>query len=303
MRLFFKRFNSVELITFIYGIVTAVYILLFYSGIENSSALLLNRLYIFAALFAIMFVTEKFENIATRFIRYVVPFALIAYWYPETYFLNHALDKTGPLASLAGDLVVPNLDKFFDELDIWLFGCSPAMVFSEALPRPIVSEIMYFGYFAYYLIFAVVFGFYFFARPQLAEQAMFYSLCSFFIFYILFIFIPVSGPQFYYPYPDNQVPDGYLFTSIMRGLQTVGEKPTGAFPSSHVGLTMISMYLLFKEEKKLFYIILPVAIILIASTVYIKAHYLIDVIASFVLTPVILLISKKIFRLFKITDT
>jgi membrane-associated phospholipid phosphatase len=85
----------------------------------------------------------------------------------------------------------------------------------------------------------------------------------------------------------------------MRWIQDSGEKPTGAFPSSHVGLTIITMSILFKNTKKLFFIVLPVAIILVTSTVYIKAHYLIDVIAAFIVAPLIFVASRQIFKLFK----
>jgi membrane-associated phospholipid phosphatase len=85
----------------------------------------------------------------------------------------------------------------------------------------------------------------------------------------------------------------------MRWIQNSGEKPTGAFPSSHIGLTIITMFVLFRNARKYFYIILPVAIILAASTIYIKAHYLIDVIAAFFIAPIILILSISIFKLFK----
>jgi len=294
MKSFFKKFNSVELITFIYGLATAAYILILFPKIEKPAMLLFSRLCIFVGMYVLVLISEKYPNKIVRFVRYAIPFAFIAYWYPETYYLNHGLEKMG---QLAGELIVPNLDRFFDQLDFTLFGCSPAMEFSKTFPQAIVSEIMYFGYFAYYLIFVFVFSYFFFVKRHLAEQAMFYSLCSFFIFYVIFIFVPVSGPQFYYAYPDNQVPDGYFFSSLMRAIQSSGEKPTGAFPSSHVGLTLIAMYLLFLHARKYFYLLLPVAIILTASTVYIKAHYLIDVVCAFIFTPIIYLASKKIYKI------
>jgi membrane-associated phospholipid phosphatase len=172
------------------------------------------------------------------------------------------------------------------------------MEFSKAFPQAFVSEIMYFSYFAYYFIFLGTFIYFYFVKPCMAEKVMFYCLCSFFVFYIIFIIIPVAGPQFYYSYPDNQVPDGYFFSRVMRSIQDMGEKPTGAFPSSHVGLTIIAMILLYENARKYFYIILPVTIILVASTIYIKAHYMIDVIAAFILTPLIFLLSKKIFTIY-----
>jgi membrane-associated phospholipid phosphatase len=291
---FVKRFNSVELLTFIYILLTAAYILVFFGQSAHTCSLLLYRAVFAAAIVLMMFISEKSGNKCAKYIRYLFPFALIAYWYPETYSLSNP-ENTG----LPASIISPNLDGFFDGLDFAIFGCSPAMEFSKAFPQPAVSEIMYFAYFAYYPLFLFMFTYFFFAKPAISERAMFYCLCSFFIFYIIFTFVPVAGPQFYYPFPDNQVPEGYFFSSLMQRLQELGEKPVGAFPSSHVGLTIIVMFLLFENARKYFYIVLPVAIVLTAATVYIKAHYLIDVIAAFIAAPLIFAVSKLIFRLWK----
>ncbi|MDR1887445.1 MAG: phosphatase PAP2 family protein [Prevotellaceae bacterium] len=297
MRAFLKRFNSAELLTFIYIFLTLVYILVFFGKIENPYCLLFYRAVFSAALLLTMFVSEIFDNGFTGFIRYLLPFSMIVYWYPETYSLGHAGSETLP-----GGITVSNIDHVFEHADRLLFGCSPAMEFSKAFPQAWVSEIMYFGYFSYYFIFLFSFAYFFFVKPACAEKVMFCCLCSFLIFYVIFIFVPVAGPQFYYSAPDSQVPDGYFFASLMRGIQDAGEKPTGAFPSSHVGLTIIIMFLLFRHARKYFYAILPVAIVLSASTVYIKAHYLTDVIAAFVAAPLVFMSSRRIFVLFNRLD-
>jgi membrane-associated phospholipid phosphatase len=274
-----------------------VYILLFFgrSAAAQTYALLLYRVGFSIVLFVMVYFAEKSGNKFIGFIRYVFPFALITYWYPETYDLGYNTDGNLPTSVIA-----PNLDGFFDRLDHAIFGCSPSMEFSKLLPQAFVSEIMYFGYFAYYLIFLFLFVYcYLYASDEAAEKAMFYCLCSFFVYYVIFTLVPVAGPQFYYSAPDNQVPEGYIFSALMRSIQDLGEKPTGAFPSSHVGLTIIAMTLLYANARKYFYAILPVALVLVASTVYIKAHYLIDVVAAVVVTPFIFLLSKLIFRVFK----
>jgi membrane-associated phospholipid phosphatase len=204
---------------------------------------------------------------------------------------------------LPKSIIAPNLDGFFEHLDFTIFGCSPSLEFSKAFPQAFVAEIMYFGYFAYYMIFLLMFIYFYFEKPDLAGKAMFYCLCSFFVYYIIFTLVPVAGPQFYYSFPDNQVPNGYIFSSLMRSIQDLGEKPTGAFPSSHVGLTIVAMILLYENARKYFYAILPVAVILVASTVYIKAHYMVDVIAAFIVTPFIFGLSKLIFGLFRRYDS
>jgi membrane-associated phospholipid phosphatase len=280
--------------------VTAVYILLFFGKNEvytQTYNLLLYRIVFCAVLFLVVCFSEKSDSKFAGFVRYVFPFALIIYWYPETYSLGYNVND------LPKSIIAPNLDGFFERLDFTVFGCSPALEFSKAFPQAFVSEIMYFGYFAYYPIFLFMFIYFYFKKPDMAEKAMFYCLCSFFVYYIIFTLVPVAGPQFYYSFPDNQVPKGYIFSSLMHSIQDLGEKPTGAFPSSHVGLTMVAMILLYGNARKYFYAILPVAIVLVASTVYIKAHYMVDVIAAFTVTPFIFVLSKLIFGLFRRYDS
>jgi membrane-associated phospholipid phosphatase len=284
-----KRFNAVEILTFVYGLLTAAYILVFFVKIDNAVELLLNRGAIFVALFLIRLVEERFPNRATGFVRYVFPFAMVSYWYPETYYLNEGV-------------LVSNLDPFFDIADRVLFGCSPAMEFSAHCSSPLMSELMYFGYFSYFLIFLLLFASLYFRRSAAAERAMFVTLCSFFMFYLIFVFVPVKGPQFHYPAEDVKVPDGYFFSSLMRSIQASGEKPTGAFPSSHVGMTLIALAFIRRYLRRMFLPVLPVAAALTASTVYIKAHYLTDVIAAFIAAPALFVLSSMIFGMFSRWD-
>ena len=79
-------------------------------------------------------------------------------------------------------------------------------------------------------------------------------------------------------------------------LQEIAEEPTGAFPSSHVGIILILAYLCYKEMPKLFWVTLPFAIAICFATVYLKAHYLIDVIAGIISVPVIFKLSDFIYR-------
>lgn len=118
------------------------------------------------------------------------------------------------------------------------------------------------------------------------------------------MFVPVAGPQFYFPvigeeaaaagfYPElgnyfDQHPDitiaqegkGGLFTELVGMAQSAGERPTAAFPSSHIGVSAILMILAYKAKKLLFAVLFPVFLLLCCATVYIKAHYLVDALAG-----------------------
>ncbi len=64
-------------------------------------------------------------------------------------------------------------------------------------------------------------------------------------------------------------------------VHNAGERPTAAFPSSHVGVTTVIMLLAAHTRSKgLFFSMLPFYIIMCFATVYIYAHYAIDSIAG-----------------------
>lgn len=278
----FQRFNSLEIVTFVYALLSGIYILCFAHRIEEPIRLLLNRVGIVLGLVFLSSWNSRHKALVVEFARVSFPLLLIAYWYPETYSLNHGV-------------LLPVLDPFFDMLDLRLFDCRPAMEFSRAVPYAWFAEMMYFAYSSFFLIYIYIGCSLFFTYREAFYPVAFVILTSFLIFYTIFIFIPVEGPQFYWSYPDNRVPDGYLFSTLMRFIQSMGEKPTGAFPSSHVGMTLIYLWVLFTLRRKTFWVVLPVACLLFCSTVYIKAHYLVDVAAAFVVTPVVYWASLKLY--------
>lgn len=170
------------------------------------------------------------------------------------------------------------------------------------------------GYFSYYPMIVAVMVFFFLCRNNHYEKASFTVMCSFFIFYLIYIFLPVAGPQFYFQavspesvengifpslgtyfnhrtdmLPSPGYADGF-FCHLVEWAQDSGERPTAAFPSSHIGITFILLYLVHPQSKRFFFILLPFAILLTLATVYIQAHYLVDAIAG-------ILASYPVFRL------
>lgn len=137
-------------------------------------------------------------------------------------------------------------------------------------------------------------------------------LISFFIYYLIFIFVPVAGPQFYFQaigldaaasgqfpsigtyfsshtemLPSPGDPDG-LFCRLVASAHEAGERPTAAFPSSHVGISTIVMILARLHVPRLTWFLLPFYMLLCCATVYIQAHYLIDAIAGLITAPLVL---------------
>jgi membrane-associated phospholipid phosphatase len=268
-----RKCYPVEQITIYYAVLTAIYMLVL-PGVagEELFRLLSVRILVISALFILRWLEETKSRWPIACIRQLLPLALVAYWYPETYYMDSFL--------------FPNLDGFFMEADELLFGCQPSLAFCRIMPWQWFNELMNFAYLSFYFIIGLTVLASYRTEKTKAAKTIFVILFSFLIYYLLFIIFPVMGPQFYFPSPDNCTPDTWPFRAIMQFLQDLGEKPTGAFPSSHVGITVVCLLLLYTQKiRKLFWTLLPLAVLLIASTVYIKAHYLIDVVAGLLTAP------------------
>ena len=298
------KLYTVEKISLCYNALTSIVILIFAGTIAGATRMLEIRALIALAIFATAYAYGKMESKnASRggkssaptpamqvlsALRYFFHLALLAYWYPETFEFNRYL---------------PNLDHVFVNLEQTLFGSQPSLIFSQMMPQKWFNELMNLGYFSYFpLIWAVVVIFYVSCREHF-EKAINTIVAGFFIYYLIFIVVPVAGPQYYFPasrdaachvsttigtyFDKNEnitpetVPDAYLFRELVKSAQKY-ERPTGAFPSSHVGITTILMLLLWFHERKWVYIFAPVYGLLVMSTVYIKAHYLVDVPAGII---------------------
>ena len=60
---------------------------------------------------------------------------------------------------------------------------------------------------------------------------------------------------------------------------------------------MVILLLTFNWERKLFWVLLPFAIILMLSTVYIKAHYLVDVFGGIISAVLFYWIANRMYDL------
>lgn len=302
------RFLAVEKLNLLYNLFTTLLIIIFFNRLNDPQAMLLGRFFIAFATFAVIYVYTKFPSMATRLLRVVSQMALLSYWYPDTFEFNR---------------IFPNLDHLFATLEFDLFGCQPALLFDQVCSGLFWREAFNMGYWLYYPMIALVSFYYFFCRPKEAERCTFVIMASFFLYYIVYIFLPVAGPQFYFPvigeeiaaagpYPElvdyfNLHPEitiaqegkGGLFTELVGMAQGAGERPTAAFPSSHIGVTTILVMLAYRAKKWLFAVMFPVYVLLCCATVYIKAHYLVDAIAGLVTGVLVYYLTTWLYKKFE----
>lgn len=285
-----KGLLAVEWVVLGYTLLTLLLMLFTYTRVHNPVSMLVGRVQAVAITLALWGVYRMVPCRLTHFARLCVQMALLSWWYPDTYEFNR---------------MFANLDNVFAGYEQSLFGCQPALTFAQNWSSPVFSELMHLGYSSYYPLIAVVTVFYFFCRYDHFNRTCFIILSAFFAYYVVFIFLPVAGPQYYYlaagvdniaagVFPDvghyfadhqEALPlpgweDGFFYKLVVSA-HAAGERPTAAFPSSHVGITTVLMLIAWSSRsRRLFFSLLPLFVLMCFATFYIQAHYVIDVFAG-----------------------
>ena len=273
-----------------YTVLTLIIMACFWNAIPNKGAMFLLRGLAVLLTLALWRVYRLWPSRLTLMLRVAGQLVLLSQWYPDTYELNR---------------IFPNLDHVFAQWEQTLFGCQPALLFSQNFPSPWVSELLELGYVSYFPMIAAVSFYYFLKRYDRFPYAAFVILASFFLFYVIFIFLPVAGPQYYYQavgcdkiaqgiFPDMghyfldhqeslTIPghhDGIVY-HLLQITHAAGERPTAAFPSSHVGASTVLLLLAWESRsRRLFWSLVPFSLLMFFATFYIQAHYVIDAIAG-----------------------
>ena len=283
-----KRFTSVDIVTLIYVAFTSVLLAIYGPSMDHFSQLVLNRVIAVIGIGVLYGLGQLYPSRITTMFRVVVVMLGLIFWYQELYYFCSQL---------------PYKDHIFALADWKLFGCQPSIEFSKHVTSAFWAEAFNLGYYSYYYIMLVVILFYAIFRYDKLDKAQFIFLASFFLYYIIYIFLPVAGPYYYFQatgldmaasgiYPDlsyyfqthhEMLPSEVtgIFSQLVHDTQEFGELPAAAFPSSHCGMTVVIMILDWKSRSRwLFWLLMPFAILLCLATVYIKAHYLVDSIAG-----------------------
>ena len=287
-----KGLLSFEWVAFGYLAFTVLMMIILWDKLTNAEDMIKGRIQFVLVTLALWAVYRLWPCRLTIFLRILGQMAFLSWWYPDTYELNRAL---------------PNLDHLFAGWEQSLFGCQPSLLFSQKITYGWFSELMCLGYVSYFPLMLITYLYYFFKRYKEFQMTAFVMLGAFFVYYVVFVLLPVTGPQFYYlavgsekiaagifpnigdwflTHSERMAAPGWtdgFFYHLLDLTHDAGERPTAAFPSSHVGVTTIVMLLALRTRSKgLIFTILPFYILMCLSTVYIYAHYAIDAIAGMV---------------------
>jgi membrane-associated phospholipid phosphatase len=176
-------------------------------------------------------------------------------------------------------------DAILHNWDLVLLGVNPTLWF-EQYTNPIFTEILYIAYFLYFPMPLVVFGWMIYKRQYTAiEKYLFIFLVTYYISYILYFFVPAIGPRFFlasqYTIPLKGI---WVSESIRNFIDTMEPNKLDAFPSLHTAILFTTLILAYKNNKTLFYIYIPIGILILISVIYCRYHYFVDVLAGIIVS-------------------
>jgi len=200
------------------------------------------------------------------------------HWYPHLFFL-FCFEEMGKLMHL----VNPGWeDAKLITFDRWLTGVNPALWF-EHLARPALTEFMEFSYFTYFVYLLILGGILYYQCDLKNYWAvMTYSVIGYAFGYVIAIFFPVQSPWFTLAGQWHSELVGGPFTALINLIEKYGRVHGAAFPSQHVAGAMAALWGAWRHRRWLFWIFLPCVACMCVSTVYVRNHYVADVLGGLV---------------------
>ncbi|MFZ9814478.1 MAG: phosphatase PAP2 family protein, partial [Candidatus Kapaibacteriota bacterium] len=183
-----------------------------------------------------------------------------------------------------------------------IFGGNPTEYLSQ-FAFPALTEFLQIAY--------VLFYFHAFAQSielnirglyEEAESVTRSIVFGFLLSYLMYFFMPAIGPRFSvheYASISIELP-GLWLTDTLRSIIDTGDgfrdkmvdpalqMHRNCMPSGHTMMTLMNMILAFRYRSKLRWVFLVMGLSLIFATVYLRYHYVVDVLAGIILAFVAL---------------
>ncbi|MBI2922696.1 MAG: phosphatase PAP2 family protein [Planctomycetes bacterium] len=216
---------------------------------------------------------------------------VLRHWYPVLFFGMFFFESGVLVPALNGS----SFDDLLVRIDRAICGTDPT-VWMQKIHHPALSELLMLCYVSYYFIPLVV-G----AALMVRHGVRAYHLAltaislSFYASYIGYLLVPAIGPRFTLPH-DLDLHGVFAFEAIRSFLHAAEGRMPDCFPSGHTAVTLISLWFAWKWHRRVFWVLLPIGVGLIFSTVYLRYHYVVDLVAAVPFTVVPILITAPLAR-------
>jgi len=166
-------------------------------------------------------------------------------------------------------------------IDAWLFGVQPC-VWAQRFYSPLATEAFSIAYMNYFVLSVAVVGYLLVAgRRAEMRQALFGTILCFYMGYVLYVAFPAAPPRLVLAHLFTRDFGGGWVTAAQNRLVELNPSAgRSAFPSLHCAITFITLAYAWRFQKALFAVLLPMGVMLVLATVYLRHHYVADILAA-----------------------
>lgn len=289
--------NATDLLVVVFTSFLSLLAIIFSDKVVYWKEIVVINLVFQSFIFTVAYFDEHHRNMFTHQLRFWYLFPTIFLVFKELYNL------VDPIRGKIYDDVLIKVDRF-------LFGGDPTH-FLWQFANPFITELLQIVYGTFFFL-PVILGLSLLIKDKKRElyYMTFIIVLGFFLSYIGYILLPAIGPRFTlhdFDLTNIELP-GLFLTNVLREIVNAGESiPYGtpnpalvvqrdAFPSGHTQITLLVMYLSIKYKSRSKYFFIPVGTLLIIATVYLRYHYVIDLIAGAIFMIFTLWIGKYLFN-------
>ncbi len=171
-------------------------------------------------------------------------------------------------------------------LDDMMFGVQPC-VWAEQFITPGRTEVMQFFYLNFFWIApSASFLLLLKGRPAAFRAATLGVIICFYLGYALYVLFPAAPPRLVLIYDFTKNLRGYPMGFSNLSAQAFALLPVdsrAAFPSLHTAVSLVVLIYSWRHLRVWFWILLPFVLGLWVSTIYLRHHYVVDLIAGWFL--------------------
>ena len=216
----------------------------------------------------------RFFQPLVRVIRDWFPFFLLSASYYSLY--SNVILRVNP----------HTVDGFLSRLDAALLGNQAAFLL-EPWINHWVTDFLNVVYFSHVLVFPGV-ALYFYLRRE--EKAFRRIMMGFLTLQLMalasYVFLPAVGPEKYFADQFSRDLQGKILTRTVDYIISTGRVSHDCFPSVHVGIPLLVVFYLRGYRPKMLIPAVLYLALMCCATIYLRYHYVVDVLAAFVYVPV-----------------
>jgi membrane-associated phospholipid phosphatase len=207
-----------------------------------------------------------------RFVRDAMPFVFCANIYVSLHDLIHFFHA-------------PDITAALYRWDVALFGLEPT-IWAERFITPALTDLFTVCYWLFYVL-APVLGLILYLRKD--HRAFRYTMVTvvlcLYLGYIGYVAWPASAPRLFIPGAYSVPLHGLALLDYTRtAAAAIPLTAYGAFPSLHCALALLAVLLAWRYQRWFAWVQLPFATGLVLGTVYLRHHWVVDILAGFVIT-------------------